>query len=183
MRTASVPSAISGVATERLSHRCGFERIAYVDIDAHHGNGVFYAYANDPNVYIVDIHEDGRHFLPVTGAAEETGLGPARGTPRNLPLPAFSTATALFQVWPAALKLLESAHPRFIILQCRADTIVGDPMTHLRLTEVSYRRVANDLYRLSETYCDGRLLALGDGGYEHLNLIRAWGSVVESLLG
>ena len=66
-----------GVAIETLRHQHGVQRIAYVDIDAHHGDGVFYAYEADPGVAIGDIHEDGRYLYPGTGAAHETGVGPA----------------------------------------------------------------------------------------------------------
>ncbi|HSN70646.1 MAG TPA: hypothetical protein VLT59_04020 [Steroidobacteraceae bacterium] len=76
-----------GVAIEVLRKRFGVQRVAYVDIDAHHGDGVFYAFESDPDVLFADLHEDGHYLYPGTGAASETGTGPARGTKLNVPLP------------------------------------------------------------------------------------------------
>jgi hypothetical protein len=76
-----------GVAVERLRTLYGLRRIAYVDIDAHHGDGVYYAFDDDPELIFADIHEDGRDLYPGTGAAEETGRGTATGTKLNVPLP------------------------------------------------------------------------------------------------
>ena len=75
-----------GVAIEHLRVHHGLSRVAYVDIDAHHGDGVFYGFENDPNVPFADVHEDGRFLYPGTGAASETGIGPAAGTKLNVPL-------------------------------------------------------------------------------------------------
>ena len=75
-----------GVAIELLK-RAGLKRIAYVDIDAHHGDGVFYAFEDDPAVIFADLHEDGRYLYPGTGMAEEIGKGAARGMKLNVPLP------------------------------------------------------------------------------------------------
>lgn len=172
-----------GVAIEVLRSRYNLQRIAYVDMDAHHGDGVFYAFVTDPHICIVDIHEDGRRLFPGTGAAEETGLGPARGTKRNYPLAPFSSDSALLALWPEALAFLERARPQFILFQCGADSLQGDPTAHLRMTEASYRRVAADLCGLADKHCQGRLLAVGGGGYERNNLVRAWGSVVEAMIG
>jgi acetoin utilization protein AcuC len=75
-----------GVAAEYLRHKHGVQRVAYVDIDAHHGDGMFYGFEDDPDLIFADIHEDGRYLYPGTGAAEETGTGRARGTKLNIPL-------------------------------------------------------------------------------------------------
>ena len=76
-----------GVAIELLRKRTGLERIAYVDIDAHHGDGVFYAFEDDPRRDLRGLHEDGRYLYPGTGARDETGKGAAAGTKLNIPLP------------------------------------------------------------------------------------------------
>jgi len=76
----------AGVLIEALRSIYGIKRIAYADIDAHHGDGVFYAFEDDPDVWIADIHEDGRYLYPGTGHADETGKGGAKGSKLNLPL-------------------------------------------------------------------------------------------------
>ena len=171
-----------GVAIETLRSQHGLERIAYVDIDAHHGDGVFYAYESDPLVIIADIHEDGSTLYPGTGAVEETGKGAACGTKLNLPLASGSTDADFDRVWPQVMAHLQRFEPQFIILQCGADSIAGDPLTHLGLSPASHARAATELAALAQSLGHGRLLALGGGGYNRSNLAAAWNAVVEALL-
>src|SRR5690349_21735852 len=79
-----------GVAIEMLRRKYGLERVAYVDIDAHHGDGVYYGFEADPTVLVADLHEDGQYLYPGTGRSEETGVGPAIGTKLNIPLRPFA---------------------------------------------------------------------------------------------
>jgi len=171
-----------GVAIELLRSRFGLGRVAYVDIDAHHGDGVFYAFESDAAVIFADLHEDGRYLYPGTGAAEERGRGPAEGTKLNLPLPPGADDSVFSEAWPQVMAHLERFEPEFLILQCGADSIAGDPLTHLRLTPQAHARAASDLAALAERLGHGRLLALGGGGYDRGNLASAWNAVVESLL-
>jgi acetoin utilization protein AcuC len=75
------------VLIEWLRREHGLQRIAYVDIDAHHGDGLYYGFESDPAVIFADIHEDGRHLYPGTGSSDEQGRGDAAGTKLNIPLP------------------------------------------------------------------------------------------------
>jgi acetoin utilization protein AcuC len=172
-----------GVAIEWLRARYGLQRIAYVDIDAHHGDGVFYAFEEDPDVAFVDLHEDGRYLYPGTGAADETGRGAAVGTKYNAPLPPGADDAAFDAAWGPALELLEAQRPEFILLQCGADSLAGDPLTHLAFTPAVHRRAAHDLVRLAERLGHGRVLALGGGGYNRDNIAAGWCAVVEGLIG
>jgi acetoin utilization protein AcuC len=171
-----------GVAIEYLRGRYGLARVAYVDIDAHHGDGVFYAFEDDPQLVFADLHEDGRFLYPGSGAAEETGKGPARGTKLNIPLPPRAGDAEFRAAWPAVERLLAKYPPDFILLQCGADSLADDPITHLRYSAESHRYAAMRLKKLAGEYCAGRLLALGGGGYNRENLARAWTAVVEALL-
>jgi acetoin utilization protein AcuC len=166
-----------------LRRNTGLERIAYVDIDAHHGDGVFYAFEDDPGVIFADTHEDGRYLYPGTGAVEETGRGAAAGTKLNLPLPPGADNAAFAQVWPQVIAHLERFDPQFIILQCGADSLEGDPITHLRFSPQTHGRAARELAELADRLGHGRVLALGGGGYNRGNLAQAWTAVVENLLG
>ena len=172
-----------GVAIELLRSRHGLERIAYVDIDAHHGDGVFYAFESDPGVIFADLHEDGRFLYPGTGSAEETGSGAAAGTKLNIPLPPGADDAAFEAQWPRVLAHLEAYAPQFILLQCGADSVEGDPITHLRYSPAAHGRAARDLAVLADRLGHGRLLATGGGGYNRQNLARAWNAVVEGLIG
>lgn len=171
-----------GVVIELLRARHGLRRIAYVDIDAHHGDGVFYAYDDDADLIFVDIHEDGRFLYPGTGHGYETGTGSAAGSKLNLPLPPGAGDSEFREAWQSAELFLESARPEFIVLQCGADSLDGDPITHLRYSPDSHAHAAERLCLLADRFCDGRLLALGGGGYNRENLARGWTAVVSAMV-
>ena len=171
-----------GVAIELLRKHHGIRRVAYVDIDAHHGDGVYYGFADDPDVIIADIHEDGRSLYPGTGAADETGVGRAIGTKLNLPLPAGATDSAFQSAWARARAHIEAAQPEFIILQCGADSIDGDPLTHLRFSPQAHAQAAHDLCALADHLNHGRVIGLGGGGYNRRNLAVGWSGVVRAML-
>lgn len=170
-----------GVVIQALRRRHGLERVAYVDIDAHHGDGVFYAFQDDPGVIIADLHECGRSLYPGTGAAEEQGRGAAAGTKLNVPLEAGAGPAEFAAVWPRMVAHLEHFAPQFVILQCGADSVAGDPLTHLQLTSACHAQAARELAALADRHCEGRLLALGGGGYDRGNLAQAWTAVVQAL--
>lgn len=171
-----------GIAIETLRQVYGLQRIAYVDIDAHHGDGVFYAFENDPELMIADLHEDGRFLYPGTGSAEETGRGAAQGTKLNIPMPPAAGDDAFREAWGRVESLVETFRPEFILFQCGADSIAGDPITHLAYTPAAHRHAAAGLCRLAERHCSGRLLAMGGGGYNRQNLALTWSAVLETLI-
>ena len=147
-----------GVAAEILRRRYGVERIAYVDIDAHHGDGVFYGFEDDPNFLFADIHEDGRYLYPGTGAASETGTGLAKGTKLNLPMPPGATDEHFMAAWEKIESYLRANRPEFILFQCGADSLEGDPITHLRFSENAHGAAAARLCSIAEEFSRGRLV-------------------------
>ena len=169
-----------GVAAEYLRKEFGLRRIAYVDIDAHHGDGVFYAFEDDADLIFADVHEDGRYLYPGTGAAHETGTGRAKNTKLNIPLPPGADDDDFHDAWRRVEAYLDDAEPDFILFQCGADSLEGDPITHLCWTEEAHAHAAARLVALADKHCDGRLLGAGGGGYNRRNLARAWTRVVES---
>jgi acetoin utilization protein AcuC len=169
-----------GVLIELLRSRFGLQRIAYVDIDAHHGDGVFYAFEDDPAVLIADIHEDGRYLYPGTGAAHETGTGAARDTKLNIPLPPGAGDPQFRAAWERVEAYLDHARPEFIVFQCGADSLAGDPITHLQYTPAAHGYAAARLCALADRHCGGRLLGTGGGGYNRRNLALAWTAVVRA---
>jgi acetoin utilization protein AcuC len=171
-----------GVAIEQLRRRHGVRRVAYVDIDAHHGDGVFYAFESDPDLLFADIHEDGRYLYPGTGAAHETGVGEAAGTKLNLPLRPGATDADFHREWRRIEDYLRATEPEFILLQCGADSLEGDPITHLAFSEEAHAHAAASVCRIADELGHGRVLAMGGGGYNRQNLARAWTRVVEALV-
>lgn len=171
-----------GVAIETLKACYGLERIGYVDIDAHHGDGVYYAFEHDPAVVFADLHEDGRFLYPGTGAEHERGRGAATGTKLNIPMAPDAGDRQFFEAWEHAEAFIAAGRPQFILLQCGADSIAGDPITHLRYSTAAHAHAASRLCALADSCCQGRLLAMGGGGYNRRNLALAWCAVLEAMI-
>jgi len=151
-------------------------RVAYVDIDAHHGDGVQWIFYEDPDVLTVSIHESGYHLFPGTGHEHERGRGAAWGTAVNIPL---SPGTdddswlACFEaVVPAALRAFR---PDVLVTQHGCDAHRWDPLTHLAVSTRALARAAAILHGLAHELCQGRWVVLGGGGYELFRVVpRAW---------
>ena len=171
-----------GIAIEYLNQHHKIKHVAYVDIDAHHGDGVFYGFEDDPDLIFADFHEDGRFLYPGTGAIYETGKGDAEGTKLNIPMPPGADDRAFMQVWPKVEDFLRRRKPEFILLQCGADSIEGDPITHMAYSESSHAYAVERLCTLADEYCDGRIVAMGGGGYNHDNIAKTWTTVVETMV-
>jgi acetoin utilization protein AcuC len=171
-----------GVVIETLRNVYGVKRIAYVDIDVHHGDGVFYEFEADPDLIVVDIHQDGMTLYPGTGFADETGRGAAAGTKLNLPLKPGSRDRDFLAAWEQGERFLVQQRPQFFLLQCGADGLSGDPLANLQLTSAAHAHVARRLCALSDEFAQGRLMAFGGGGYDLSNLARAWSAVLEQLI-
>ena len=172
-----------GVAVELLRSHYNLHRLLYVDIDVHHGDGVFYSYESDPELFIFDIHEDGRFIYPGTGTASETGAGSAKGTKVNIPLAPGSGDQEVLSWLPRLEEFARGAKPEFIIFQCGADGLGGDPISGMNYSPQAHGQVGALLHRLSHELCSGRLIALGGGGYVPQNCSDAWMAVVEAMIG
>ncbi len=171
-----------GVAIEYLLQKYNLERVAYVDIDAHHGDGVFYAFEDNPAVIFADLHEDGHHLYPGTGHKSEIGTGPAKGTKLNVPMPPGADDSLFVERWPEVEEFLRRHKPQFILLQCGADSLAGDPITHMHYSRAAYAHAAERLCALANELCAGRLLAMGGGGYNRRNLAVGWSAVLNAFL-
>ena len=100
-----------GVVIDTLREKYGIRKVAYVDIDVHHGDGLFYPYEHDPEVFVADIHEDGMFLYPGTGHAEETGKGKAAGTKLNIPMQPGSTDKLFMREWERVIEFLRRFGP------------------------------------------------------------------------
>ncbi|MBE3557297.1 MAG: acetoin utilization protein AcuC [Firmicutes bacterium] len=154
-------------------------RVAYIDIDAHHADGVQDAFYADPQVLVISFHETGRYLFPGTGAVNEQGIGAGYGTTVNVPLDAFteddSYLLALQEVVPP---LLEAFHPDILVTQHGADAHRADPLSHLAVTTAFYIEAAKQIDEWAHRYTQGRWVALGGGGYEKWFAVpRAWAAL------
>jgi acetoin utilization protein AcuC len=172
-----------GVVIETLRSEYGIRRVAYVDIDVHHGDGVFYAFESDPELIFADIHEDGRYLYPGTGHARETGKGAAAGTKLNIPLAPGAGDREFLEAWPRVIAHLRKLEPQFVVFQCGADGLEGDPLAHLNYSPQVHAHAARSLVHFADRQCAGRLMAFGGGGYDHNNLAKAWCNVLRELVG
>ena len=117
-----------------------------------------------------------------TGDRSEIGTGQASGTKLNIPLPVGANDGHFQHAWTEIQDHLESYQPEFIILQCGADSLAGDPITQLELSEKSHHMAAKSLSLIAEKCCQGKLVALGGGGYNLDNIAKAWTAIVEGLI-
>lgn len=179
----AMPGAASGfciyndaaVAIRALLVR-GVERVAYVDVDAHHGDGVQAVFWDDPRVLTVSVHESGRRLFPGTGHAHETGGVHAPGSAVNVPLPAGTSDAGWLRAFDAVVPaVLREFAPQVLVTQHGCDSHVMDPLTHLRVSVDAQRVVAERLHGLAHEVTDGRWVALGGGGYAIVDVVpRAW---------
>lgn len=171
----------AAVVIEKAIKDLDLKKIAYVDIDAHHGDGVFYGFELDKRVIIGDIHEDGRYLYPGTGYSHETGRGDAIGTKLNIALAPSSGDDEFIEAFNLVETFIRNHKPEFIFLQCGADGLDGDPITHLRYSSRAHSYATERLHALSHEVCDGRILAMGGGGYNPKNVEAAWFAVTKEL--
>ena len=163
----------------------GVERVGYVDVDVHHGDGVQAIFADEPRVLTISVHESGRYLFPGTGFAHEVGEGPARGSIANLPLPPSTTDDLYLPAFDAVVPpLLRSFEPEVLVTQLGCDTHYTDPLAHLGLTTRAYAELAGRLHDLAHTVAGGRWLATGGGGYQWAEVVpRAWCSYLAEMVG
>ncbi len=171
-----------GVVIETLRAEYGISRVAYVDIDAHHGDGVFYAFEADPDLIFADLHQDSRTLYPGTGRSDETGRGAAAGTKLNIEMPPRADDQTFLTAWSQVEAHLDKHAPEFIVFQCGADSLRGDPLAQLAYSPAAHAHATKRLCVLAARHAQGRLMAFGGGGYDRGNLGRAWSAVLRELL-
>jgi len=145
-------------------------RVCYVDIDAHHGDGVQFAFYADPNVLTISTHERGDRLFPGTGFVEEHGEGAGQGYSVNVPLEPYTDDPVYHEAFEAVVPpLLGAFKPDVVVAQLGIDSHHTDPLTHLSLSVQGFARTVSRIVELSP-----RLVALGGGGYDLTNVARAW---------
>ncbi len=188
----AMPSCTSGFCVYndvavgiRWLQQQGVRRIAYVDLDAHHGDGVQEIFYDDPDVLTISLHESPMHLFPGTGFANEIGALGARGSAVNVALPPHTGDAGWLRAFDAVVPpVLRAFQPEIIVSQHGCDSHQSDPLTDLRLTMdgllASYRLVAG----LAEELTGGRWVAVGGGGYSPLHgVARAWTHLLGVLSG
>jgi acetoin utilization protein AcuC len=154
----------------------GAERVAYVDVDVHHGDGVQAAFYTDPRVLTISLHETPLTLFPGTGFPEETGGAGAEGMAVNVALPPGTPDTGWLRAFHAVVpSVLRAYRPEILVTQCGADSHRLDPLADLRLSVDGQRASYLALRGLADELCEGRWVATGGGGYALVEVVpRAW---------
>jgi acetoin utilization protein AcuC len=151
-------------------------RVAYVDVDVHHGDGVEGIFYSDPDVLTISLHESGLYLFPGTGFPEDGGSGPGRGTAANLPFQPYTWDEPWLEGFDKVVPaLLRRFRPTVLVTQDGCDTHYLDPLAHLAASTRIFPHVGRMFHELAHELCEGRWLALGGGGYAiHEVVPRAW---------
>lgn len=159
-------------------------RVAYVDIDAHHGDGVQEAFYDEPRVLTLSLHETGERLFPGTGWPRERGAGAAQGTSVNVPLPEGATDECYETAFDLVVEPVVAAfHADVLVAQCGADAHHSDPLTTLGLTLPGYASLVGRIVALADDAAAGRLVACGGGGYSWQHVVpRCWTLVAAALV-
>jgi acetoin utilization protein AcuC len=158
----------------------GARRVAYVDIDAHHGDGVEHIFWDDPRVLTVSVHESGHSLFPGTGHPAEVGGAGAEGTAVNVALPAGTGDAGWLRAFSAVVPAVVRAfEPDVLVSQHGCDACAADPLANLKVTIDGQRIVAELVHSLAHEVTGGRWLALGGGGYAVVDVVpRAWSRLI-----
>ncbi len=163
----------------------GFQRIAYLDTDVHHGDGVQAAFYEDPRVLTVSLHQHPFTLWPGTGYSAEIGRGGAEGTAVNIPLPPRTRDPGWLRAFNAVVpSLLADFEPQLLLTQCGVDSHEEDPLADLSLSVDGHRAIYATLRDLATTYAGGKWLAVGGGGYQLIRVVpRSWTHLIATVLG
>ncbi|MGB3302027.1 acetoin utilization protein AcuC [Gordonia sp. (in: high G+C Gram-positive bacteria)] len=162
----------------------GYDRIAYIDVDAHHGDGVQAEFVDDPRVMTISLHQHPATLWPGTGWATETGGADAGGSAVNVGLmPGLGDSLWLRAFHAVVPSMIEAFAPQILVTQVGVDSHRDDPLTDLALTVDGHAAAIRALRDLADRYCEGRWLSVGGGGYGVVNVVpRSWTHLIASAL-
>jgi acetoin utilization protein AcuC len=200
LHSASITGGLHHAMPERASGFCiyndlavgiqslldqGAERVAYVDLDVHHGDGVERVFWDDPRVLTVSLHETGQMLFPGTGFSHDVGGPDARGSAVNVPLPPGTGDAGWLRAFHAVVPpLLREFKPQVLVTQHGCDSHAEDPLAHMMLTVDGQRAAYLAVHELAHELCEGRWVATGGGGYAIVDVVpRAWSHLLAIVSG
>lgn len=172
------------VAIRHIQNKYKLKKVLYIDIDAHHGDGVQWIFYSDPSVMTISLHESGRYLFPGTGMIDEIGKDDARGTKVNIPFPMDATDNAyIYAFEEVVVPIVRKFKPEFMVCQCGGDAHYMDPLTHLALTTRGYSSISKMYRELADEVMDGRYICVTGGGYDALACARSWTAMFAEMIG
>jgi acetoin utilization deacetylase AcuC-like enzyme len=169
------------IAARYLQSEHGIGKVAIVDWDVHHGNGTQHIFEEDPSVLYISLHQ--HPLYPGTGLAGERGRGAGEGFTLNLPLPAGSGDREYREAFDRVLNRLNEFVPEFILVSAGFDAHRDDPLAGMNLGAESYGWMTRDLLDAAGEHCEGRLVAVLEGGYNLAALAASVGTCIEEMTG
>ena len=171
------------IATHYARKELGLERVMIIDWDVHHGNGTESAFYDDPNVLFISIHQEGL-FPAGRGEINHIGENTAKGTTVNIPLPAGTgNAGYMFALEEIVKPIADDFKPQLIIISAGQDASIFDPLGRMMVTAEGYREMTKFMIQLAESHCDGKLVAVHEGGYSTAYVPFCSHAIVEELSG
>ena len=168
------------IAIRRWQQKYGYQRVAVLDVDGHHGDGTQSLLYNEP-LLTVSLHMYDGRFFPGTGSLEERGEGAGQGYAVNLPLPRFTSDQEYLEAFDLAVRVVEQYQPDALILQFGVDGHFSDRMVGLKLSTRVYEYISAQAHALAHRVCQGRLVVVGGGGYEPETVARCWAILMANL--
>jgi len=170
------------LAAAHLRAAHGLERVMVIDWDVHHGNGTQHAFYRDPSVLFVSTHQF--PFYPGTGAAREVGSAEGEGFTLNLPFPAgYGDAQYVAAFADVVEPVARQFAPQFLLVSAGFDAHRRDPLAGMEVSEEGFAKLARILLRVARDVCNGRLVAVLEGGYDLQALTRSVAAVLGEMSG
>jgi len=158
-------------------------RIAYLDIDCHHGDGVQWIFYDDPNVLKISFHQSGKFLFPGTGEIDERGEGEGLGYSINFPLLPSTNNKMFLKLFNECIpNILDAYRPDLLFTQLGVDMHCNDPLTQMGLSLQAYIEIAKKMEECAQNYCNNKWVAVGGGGYLMTVVPRAWSIFLAKML-
>ncbi len=170
------------IAARHLQQRHGLERVVIIDWDVHHGNGTQHCFDEDSSVFFFSVHE--HPLYPGTGLREERGIGTGQGHTLNVPVPSGYGDADYEQVFVEELRpAIDAFRPEFILISAGFDAHARDPLSSIRLSEKGFERMTEIVVQLAHQHCQGHLVSVLEGGYDHQATAASAATHLDTLLG
>lgn len=170
------------IAAKYLQKQYSIEKILILDWDVHHGNGTQHTFEKDPSVFYISLHQDPASCYPGTGWVTETGKGKGKGYTRNFPMQPGAGNGKYMEAMEKVEEHMDDFKPQFVLISAGFDAHLADPLAHIKLTSKDFKEITLRTKAIAETYAEGRIVSLLEGGYNLKALAESVSGHVETLM-